>query len=285
MGPDFLIIGAMKCGTTSLYEYLMKHPKIRMTKRKEVHYFNDANYDLFFLETYKSLFDNSKGIAGSAPQNYTKTHLEEYRKVPERLFRHFPAVKLIYIVRDPIERILSHHVEALSGGYALYRDINECIQDLERSHYVRTSMYFYQISSFRTYFSDDQIMVIDMHELQFYRLRTINKILAFLGVEEICDENEFKMVFNRSGSKSEPGWIDRFIRSNRSAGLRKCMPLYIKRWLKNHIAEAKYIGRRKIHRQQFDEDLQAELVGYLQSDMDELKQYTGLKFASWKNFK
>ncbi|MGZ8918140.1 MAG: sulfotransferase family protein [Methylobacter sp.] len=102
--PNFMIIGAQKAGTTALYEYLSRHPQIQPTKVKELHYFNcEARYkngiefyrSFFQLDTEsKLLFDASPGYLNNA-------------NAPKRIYAHNPNVKIIILLRDPVERAYS----------------------------------------------------------------------------------------------------------------------------------------------------------------------------------
>ncbi|MCF6185590.1 MAG: sulfotransferase domain-containing protein, partial [Bacteroidales bacterium] len=183
--PDFLIIGAMKSGTTSLHDYLGKHPDIYTSDPKEIHFFMDKNFNKYSLDWYKSLFISDKKIAGTSPQNYTKCHRPAVKNVPERIYKHMPNVKLIYIVRDPVKRIISHYAEAQSGGYAPKQGLSEFLQNFENNHYVQTSRYYYQISQYLKFFKKEQILIIKSEDLLADRLNTLNEVFRFLSVNEI----------------------------------------------------------------------------------------------------
>jgi hypothetical protein len=96
--PDFLIIGAMKAGTTSLHDYLGLHPEMYTTTPKELHFFTKEQYESNSIEWYLIHFKTTKKLAGTTPQNYTKRHDNRFKNVPERINRHLPKFKLIYIV-------------------------------------------------------------------------------------------------------------------------------------------------------------------------------------------
>lgn len=121
MLPEFIIIGAMKCGTTSLYRELAQHPQIASARRKEVHYF-DWYYDKGEA-WYRGQFpmgtrpqhlpkDESRTITGEASPYYL-FHPQAPRRVHELL----PGVKLIVLLRNPVDRAWSHyhHVKRRNG--------------------------------------------------------------------------------------------------------------------------------------------------------------------------
>jgi hypothetical protein len=122
--PEFLIIGAQRCGTTSLYKYLAEHPRFvsATLKTKGVHFF-DMNYDKgmawyrahFPTSAYRALFRARNGadlVTGEASPYYLF-----HPEVPHRLAQHLPSVKLIVMLRDPIERTYSQWQHELSRGF------------------------------------------------------------------------------------------------------------------------------------------------------------------------
>lgn len=102
--PNFTIVGAQKAGTTALYEYLSKHPQIQPTKEKELHYFDSEDRYKLGIDFYRSLFQldiNSK-LTFDASAGYLAN-----AKVPERIYAHNPNIKIIILLRDPVERAYS----------------------------------------------------------------------------------------------------------------------------------------------------------------------------------
>ena len=107
--PDFIIIGAAKSGTTTLYQYLCRHPQIYMSTPKEPDFFSlDMNYHKG-IEWYESLFDGAKPeqICGEASTTYSRWH--QHPKAAERISQYLPKVKLIYIMRHPVDRAYSFY--------------------------------------------------------------------------------------------------------------------------------------------------------------------------------
>src|SRR5262245_7209987 len=103
-GPNFLVIGAMKCGTSSLYQYLRSHPQVFMPNDPdEVNFFSRRDLERW-SEWYRRLFaEAGSAVAiGERSTNYTK--YPSIPDVPTRIARSIPDAKLIYLIRDPIER-------------------------------------------------------------------------------------------------------------------------------------------------------------------------------------
>ncbi|MBW1859762.1 MAG: sulfotransferase domain-containing protein, partial [Deltaproteobacteria bacterium] len=107
-------IGALKCGTTSLHYYLGLHPEISMSREKELYFFvKECNWNKG-IDWYRSNFSGESKIHGESTPIYTAYPV--YVGVAERMHGVVPGTKLIYVVRDPIDRLVSHYVHACEMG-------------------------------------------------------------------------------------------------------------------------------------------------------------------------
>jgi hypothetical protein len=112
MRIDFVIIGAQKCGTTSLAEQLAQHPQICFSRNKEPGYFHQTEEWQAGLAKYHALFTPRNGqLCGEASTFYT--FFPEWRATHKRLYAYNPNLKLIYIMRKPVERVISHYAHDL----------------------------------------------------------------------------------------------------------------------------------------------------------------------------
>ena len=183
--PDFLIIGAMKAGTTSLADALSHHPEIFITQQKEVHQVHQGEVSESQLQEYQKHFQSEKTRVGSAPQGYSKTHLPLVDQVPLNLKKLFPELKLIYIVREPIARMVSHFQEHFSqdqrghGKLEFHPEINP---ELWR-HWVMTSSYGFQIDRFLEHFDERQLLVLRLEDFADSAQVQFDKICDFLSVK------------------------------------------------------------------------------------------------------
>ena len=147
--PNLLVIGAQKCGTTSLHGYLSLHPQVSMAKRKELDFFVRPEDSIVAignwhrgLDWYRAQFQGSSPVLGEASPNYTG--FPHFRGVPERAARVLPEAKLICMVRDPIERIVSHYMHRRAAGVET-RPLEQTLGDIETEAgaiFVYRSMYF-----------------------------------------------------------------------------------------------------------------------------------------------
>ena len=144
--PDFIIIGAMKCGSTSLEDGLRTHSEIYVAPEPAA-YFNTSSYHDDGLEAYLSLFENrDESIVGESSA-YAWDPASD--KTAKRMGRDVPNTKLLYIIRQPVERVESHWAWGVADGRP-WGTINEAVQEADRL--VEMSLYWRQLSRYRTHF-------------------------------------------------------------------------------------------------------------------------------------
>lgn len=202
--PDFLIIGAQKCGTTSLYHYLIQHPQILPCFKKETKYF-DLNYNKS-IYWYKSHFsDTSRSsnrlVTGEATPDYIF-----FPEIAEKIAKAMPHIKLIAIFRNPTERAYSQYKYSVLRGFeydsfedAIEKEPNrmraatiECQKkgkplsscDTYREHsYIKRGLYSLQIKFWLDLFPPEQFLFLSTDELQFAPEKTLKKITSFLDID------------------------------------------------------------------------------------------------------
>jgi hypothetical protein len=277
--PNFLVIGVMKGGTTSLHEYLSKHPDIFMTDKKEINFFIDPHWSNG-IEWYSNFFDESGKylLRGESSPSYSKAH--RHKLVVSRIKEVLPEVKLIYIVRNPIDRILSHYIEAIEGGYAPDQDINEFIFNDPEQHYILTSRYGYQLAAYLKEFSLENIIVISSEDLLKHRLGTMNKIFEFLGVTIIDDNEIFDFKINTQKEKRKKSLLGKLIYGRALQNIRNLVP----RELKDKLKDRKWLQvftHSKISNHSLNEESVFKLKKIFKLDIQELEQMTGQSFKDW----
>ncbi len=156
--PTFFIIGTAKAGTTSLHHYLDLHPQIQMSAIKEPNFFAGAENGTPYpggrvdrLEEYERLFDPSVEVRGEASPSYTN-HPRRVG-VPERIKALVPHAKLIYLVRDPIARTVSHYQHSVAVGRER-RSLEDALSDLSDPllPWTSTSRYASQLELYLPHF-------------------------------------------------------------------------------------------------------------------------------------
>ncbi len=277
--PNLIVIGAMKCGTSSLHEYLNLHPDIFMSRVKEVDFFygdqgyEKGNWDRG-LDWYRKQFVTDRKIRGESSQNYSKAHL--ITEVPERMHSVVPGAKLIYLVRDPIERLISHFWENVEGGEEPKGDLNAFLAKCEGNHYVETSRYFMQLEAYLKYFRRDQILVIDCDALRTNRLATMNRIFGFLGVPAVENGEIFQFQVNSRDSKRIPTLAARLATGRALAPVRALIPV----GFRERIKEAR-LFYRKAARREIDPEVATRIRACLRPDVEALREFSGESFESW----
>jgi len=273
--PTFLIIGAMKAGTTSLWHYLDLHPQIQVSDTKEINFFvAEKNWSRGW-EWYESLFvKNQKDIRalGEASTSYTKK--PEFQGIPQRIVTRLPEVKLIYIVRDPIERIRSMYVHMVYAGYE-QRPFESAVTDPEINYYVDFSRYFYQLSQYLDYFLLDQILVIASEDLYSFRQETLKRVFRFLKVAEEYDNQHFNMLRNLSEKKRQLNTVGSALKAiSFNEKILRRMPS----WLRSV-----YLSVTTVHvpKPQISDDVQDWLVKRLRPDAHKLCKVLGCDFPQW----
>jgi sulfotransferase family protein len=195
--PNLIIVGGLKCGTTSIHHYLGLHPQIQMSKPKELNFFaEELNWDLG-LDWYASRFDQRFEVRGESSPHYT--NLPRFEGIPQRIKEHCPDARLIYMVRDPIKRILSHWVHSTGAGYET-RELMPTLSEPDTS-YIHRSMYWMQLQPYLELFEREQIEVIAQEELQGEREETMRKAFRFAGVDESFTSEQFDREWEKSSAK------------------------------------------------------------------------------------
>jgi hypothetical protein len=206
--PNFLIIGGMKCGTTSLYRYLLNHPAVGGYARKEVFYF-DLNYERgvgwyrshFPLASFGKRIVHELGVEpriGEATAQYLFHPL-----APERVFEFDSRIKLIALLRDPIDRAISNYEherykrrETLSFRKALEREPERLEGEVERIRedplykaynyvhfgYLMKGRYLEHLQAWLSFFPREQILVLRSEDLFERPAETVDSVVSFLDL-------------------------------------------------------------------------------------------------------
>jgi len=196
---DFLVIGAQKAGTTSLFEYVRHHPGLHLPSEKEVSYFNLESRVARGWEWYLDW------VFADAPRDrpwgtfstfYMDAAVGREDTVPRRIREAAPDVKLIAIVRDPVERAISHHrmsVMKRLEGRSFEQAIDELLEDgaltearlgpTEANSYITRGEYGRAIGNFLEVFPREQVLVIFAEDLDRDPAAVLREIFSFVGVD------------------------------------------------------------------------------------------------------
>ncbi|WP_369132360.1 sulfotransferase domain-containing protein [Modestobacter sp. I12A-02662] len=178
--PTFLVIGAMKAGTTSLYHYLKNHEQVFMSRIKELDFFvTESNWSRG-LDWYRQQFNGAGGALARGEASTLYTKFPEYAGVPERIASVLPHVKLVYVVRDPIERLRSHYQHRVKSGA---EQAPPEVALLENPIYLATSRYGMQVERYLDHFPREQVLITTSERMRSDRSATVQQVYEFLGVD------------------------------------------------------------------------------------------------------
>jgi hypothetical protein len=204
--PNLLIIGAAKCGTTSLHEYLALHPEVEMSERKELVLFNTRDWRER-LDWYATQFTGSAPVRGESSPTYS--FYPYLPSVPERVREVIPEARFIYLVRDPIQRAIANYVEMYSLKLE-HRSIDVALGDPDPANpHICSSRYATQLERYLGCFDADRILVLDSGDLRDRRAATLERVFSFLGVDPGFTAAGFEREHNPRTVKvryGELGW-------------------------------------------------------------------------------
>ena len=199
--PDFLIIGAMKAGTTTLYRDLLTHPGVFFPIDKEPdRLITDEVLTGRGREEYAAMFAGAGAdqVCGEASTSSTKRPTHE--GVPARARALLgPETKLVYIVRDPAARAASQHFHELNTGAITEPDFNKAVR--EHPHLLEYSRYAMQALPWIDAFGAGNLLMVPFEHYTANRQETLGEVQAFLGLDprpELIDEDR---VFNKGDAK------------------------------------------------------------------------------------
>ena len=289
--PSFFIVGAPKCGTTSLYNWVSSHDGVYMSPVKEPCYFNtdDGHTNVRSIEQYESLFEDVKGnhkAVGEASVWYLQS-----KEAIENIKKYNPDSKFVICVRDPIEMAVSLHEQQLFSG-------NEYIESFEKawraqidrkggrklSVWTREPKHLIygdicrvglQIENVLKYCNKKDVKIIFLEDIKENPEKVYSEVLKFIGVE---DKNEQK----------------NFTAKNKGGKVRKSRVLRILsrsiHMIKNYMGVYKGMGiGKKIYdmntkrkkRSSIDEGLKQEMKKYFRKDIIRLEKITKRDLSCW----
>jgi hypothetical protein len=197
--PDFVVIGAPKCGTTFFYDLLTKHPLVEPAAFKELHYF-----DLLFdegTEWYRQCFpppkwkDGRRSITGEATPRYLSDPL-----VPERMARVVPEARLVVLLRNPVDRMYSAYHQRVRNNQATrtFEEHAEACFDDPQQECLARNIYVDHLLRWSSFFSDGQMLVLKSEDFFERPESALKPTLEFLGLPDwVPEASELGNKLNR----------------------------------------------------------------------------------------
>jgi Sulfotransferase domain len=274
--PDFVVIGAMKCATSSIHDQLSQQPGISMSDPKEPNFFSDDENWALGISSYKALFEvlPSNDFKGESSTHYSK--LPTYQECAQRLHNTLPHVKLVYVMRDPIDRVVSQFVHEWSMRvFEEGCSIDEAIR--KYSLLVDYSKYAMQLQPYIQLFGKDSILPVFFECLMANPQNELERIAKHIGyAESVCwQENHAKNISMQ--------------RQRRSPLLNKLLDIRLvqvaRRTLLPESVRARIRSKWTMsERPEISEESRAYLYEHLDPDMAILGNYFGIDLCC-SNFK
>jgi hypothetical protein len=277
--PNFFVIGAHKAGTTSLYNYLRAHPQVFMPDDKEpVHLTRPDFEDPAVQRDYLALFDEADGAPAIGEACTRKAWFPLFTGAPERIVRLAPQARIIYLLRDPVERMRSQYVDAVASGRETH-DIARAL--LIGATYGYPSRYALQIDQYLRVLDREQILLVTSDELRNDRASTLTNIHRFLGVStDVAEPTDVGHEHNRGDVKRMPRPTVRRARTFAARHGWNGRPVRL-------LASLEYAGSPvatttiPAERRSVPSELRARLAEMLRPDMERLAQWMPAGFDAW----
>ncbi|WP_330204097.1 sulfotransferase [Cyanobacterium sp. Dongsha4] len=203
--PDFLIIGAMKSATSTLHEQLALQSGIFMTDLKEPNFFSNDEIYQQGIAWYLSQFQDaqSKDICGESSTHYTK--LPTYQHTIERISLHVPDVKFIYVMRHPIDRLISQYIHEWTQRI-ISININQAIY--EYPELIAYSQYSFQLQPYFDTFGRDRVLPVFFERLLKYPQTELERIGKFIGYQSEIKWHDLSAVNVSTERMRKSEWRD-----------------------------------------------------------------------------
>lgn len=266
MLPNTLIIGGERCGTTWLYDCLREHPQIFFSLTKEIDFFS-RNYDKN-IKYYEAFFtgaeDGDYRIIGEKSTDYLA-----YELCPQRIAKHIPKVALIAILRNPIDRALSHYLAFMQANSNL--EFKDAI--IKNPGLLESGCYYKHLERYYHYFNRDQVLVMLFDDIKENPLKFIRNVYAFLKVDEMFSPPSLEKKVNIA---AYPG-LKKILYNNK---MRWLIILLRKTILDNLIRQLAY-WRKTRNNSSISDETRERLVDYFREANKKLSLLINRDLSHW----
>lgn len=275
--PDFMIVGAMKCATSTLHEQLALQPGFYLSEPKEPNFFSNDEEYARGLDWYAGLFAGAPegALRGESSTHYTK--LPTYPRTLERLRAYLPdGLKLVYIMRHPVDRLVSQYIHEWSMNFTS-APIEQAIVELpEMAEYSR---YSYQLQPFLEAYGRENVLPVFFERLLGEPQAELERVCQFLGYTEQPQWQEELAAQNTAGDRWKRTPLTEFMATNPVATVLR-RALVPKAW-RNRVRQALTLQAKP----ELPPALRAELEARFDADLAVLGQWLGIPELCCGNFK
>lgn len=275
MLPNFIVIGAAKCGTTSLCELLGSHPEIYFSNPKEPRYFSNEKYpDQALRDQYEALFSGVTTETAVGEGTTVYTHPIVSALAAERIAATIADCRIIFMVRHPIRRLESDWRMRCHEGWA-DADINNAIR--ENWSLVAHSLFWKNFSPYKELFPESKLQIVFLEDFAQHCDAELSRCFAFLGVDKGVKIADADKKRNDSRDFRRDGWLLSRLRQGGALHIaRKLAPGLLRQNLKRLFTSEKQ------YQPSWNRDLHREVVAKCQKDSEELLRYCGKPAGYWE---
>jgi len=275
--PNFLVIGASRAGTTSLYHYLGAHPEIFLPAIKETNYFahpgrRDERFPVVTADAYAALFAGAG--AARARGEVSPIYLSRSELAAERIRRELPGVRLVASLRHPAERAVSNYLLHYRQGLDR-RPLEQAFRDADAyAEYVREGGYAARVGEYARRFPRERIHVCLFEDLARDPAAVLREIFAFLEVDP-----EFRADTSRRhnpGGVPRRTWLnDLLVRPGPAQALARLAPAWLRR-VGRGVRDANQAPPPRL-----PPELRARLVAFFRDDVLRLQDWLARDLSAW----
>jgi hypothetical protein len=273
MLPTFVVIGAPKAGTTSLHRYLAAHPQVFMSEPKELHFFVRDRAWRYGPGWYEERFAAAGGARARGESSPGYALAPHWPSMPGRMAALLPDARLVYLVRDPVERAISHFAQQWMMG----RERKTIVRALlENPLYLDGSRYAFQIERYLEHYPRERILILCTEDLLDRRRETVRRVLRFIGVDETWTAPELDRLHNATAG--QPGglrWAVRVRRSPAYRRVRHLLPARLRR-------EVTRLITRPLPPLEVPAEVRDALWAELAGDMARFRSIAGVEVGEWR---
>jgi hypothetical protein len=281
--PNLFIIGAMKSATSSLYNYLESHPDIFLSEVKEPMHFSRKENWSFGNTKYLGLFANAtdEAYVGEGSTEYTKLPFRE--GVAKRLYDFSPGARLVYVIRDPMNRTVSQYKHMVNAGEEK-RSLADAIK--APSDYLTNSYYAYQLRPYLELFGREAIFIDTSEALAESPVDFCRRIFRWLNIDESFIPQNLHRVYHAS-----PTEFQKFddctltgkamLRVRQSPIANKIVPKSCRKWIARVLPRKFHVDFSSVDFLREVSIIHDAVSPILCSWIDELEKLTCLSFRIW----
>ncbi|MFW5682350.1 MAG: sulfotransferase family protein [Phycisphaeraceae bacterium] len=279
--PNLITIGAMKAGTTLLHRLLGRHPEIHASPVKEPNFFCHPDRDRF-RRAYRALFDEHARYNLESSISYARAPRAPW--VPAAIAEECPDVKLIYVVRDPLDRMISQHAEAIDQ-FREHRSLRDYLRHTDGNPEcpLETSLYGYQLQRFLDHFPRERIHIMVYERLVQDPAAELRRLGVFLGLDGLEAVGASLPVVNAGHTKRGQNALGRWL-ARRPFGRHLATSPHVPWRLREFVKWLGRIGAAPLAPEPLDDDTERLLIGKLSPDVRRLETFLQRPITAWPRF-